>query len=759
MRTLLEQSGYVKNESVNIWQRPGYDGIRYSDGDTVENKIAEIISNATDLTVLSTELASHCNDWPTRYHLSAQRANILRPFIGFLSGNVLEIGAGCGAITRFLGECGGKVLALEGTLRRASIAASRVRNLANVAVLSERFDRFETDARFDVITLIGVLEYASIFSDAEFPQVDMLERICKLLSPGGRLIIAIENQLGLKYFAGAPEDHLSQAMYGIEGRYRRGEPQTFGKQELSSLLAASGLKHSEFFSPCPDYKLPASIITPAGLQVEQGFDASALAVINVTRDFQLTDTTSFSLESAWPTVMKNGLGADLANSFLVLAARDKASPFDSTILAYHYSTQRRPEFCKESRFEVTSEGDVVVRTSQLVSTGKLSHQDNALKLAWSSSGEKTYQCGHLLAREFIEIVTRPGWRIEEVASFFRRYIDVLKELLAQQGRANDLPIATALLPGCYLDAIPSNIIITPGNAAALIDEEWIAIDGVEFGYLLFRSITSLIGLVSRFAPPASSELVTRGHLIDGVFNRLGLQLGGADFSRYLQLDSELNLFSTGLVNRIFTTWSPELALPGLVTADCLKTTLQRLTRTEQAKDRAERLAIERLEQARQLNEQLAATDAALSETQALALARLVQGEQLHQRLTETDAALSTAQSMAVARLVQVEQLHQRLTETDVALANAQDLAGASLTRVEQLDQRLIETDAALSQAQELAIARLEQLERLKGRLGDANAREENLKAILQAMQSTWIWRCALRLRIIRKPRAGAHHEI
>ncbi len=124
--------------------------------------------------------------------MSSQRANVLRPFENLLKGKVLEIGAGCGAISRFLGETGGQILSLEGSPRRASIAASRTRDLPNVTVLAERFDEFNTDERFDAITLIGVLEYASMFSDHENPSQKMLERIRSLLKPDGHLFIAIE---------------------------------------------------------------------------------------------------------------------------------------------------------------------------------------------------------------------------------------------------------------------------------------------------------------------------------------------------------------------------------------------------------------------------------------------------------------------------------------------------------------------------------------------------------------------------------------
>ena len=206
MKSLLSKQDYLLNVGTNVWSRFGYDGIAYSDGDEVEQRIAHIVKTATDLSVLSSELRNHCTDWPSRYHLSGVRANILRPFESNLHGDILEIGAGCGAITRYLGECGGNVLALEGSPRRAAIARSRTRDLSNVTVVADQFSQFQIDQKFDVITLIGVLEYANLFGTDDNPALAMLVQIRSLLKPNGQLMIAIENQLGLKYFAGAPEE-------------------------------------------------------------------------------------------------------------------------------------------------------------------------------------------------------------------------------------------------------------------------------------------------------------------------------------------------------------------------------------------------------------------------------------------------------------------------------------------------------------------------------------------------------------------------
>jgi 2-polyprenyl-3-methyl-5-hydroxy-6-metoxy-1,4-benzoquinol methylase len=200
MKFYLQSNGYVFNQDMGLWQRPEYAGIDYSDGDEIENRLRNIVSGARDTSVMSVELAKYCTDWPSLYHLSRKRVNLLRPFEERLHGkSVLEIGAGCGAITRYLGELGAEVVALEGSLRRASILALRCRDLSNITVVGEVIHHFKPGPQFDVITLIGVLEYArKFFPGGGGDPVDaMLSYIKGLLKPGGTLIIAIENQLGL----------------------------------------------------------------------------------------------------------------------------------------------------------------------------------------------------------------------------------------------------------------------------------------------------------------------------------------------------------------------------------------------------------------------------------------------------------------------------------------------------------------------------------------------------------------------------------
>ena len=93
IREVLES--YTRDLGTKVWQRQEYKGIAYSDGDEVEGRLKKIIQGAADVSVASVELIGHCIDWPTKYHLSNQRANLLRPFEEQLvRKQILEIGAG-----------------------------------------------------------------------------------------------------------------------------------------------------------------------------------------------------------------------------------------------------------------------------------------------------------------------------------------------------------------------------------------------------------------------------------------------------------------------------------------------------------------------------------------------------------------------------------------------------------------------------------------------------------------------------------------
>ena len=330
-----------RNPSSLVWERPGAAPIPYVDG--AESRILELVRNAKDLSVFSPELAAAISDWPTEYHFSCARHLLLRPLAIQPGDRVLELGCGCGALTRHLGECRARVDAVEGSPLRAQVAAARCRDLPNVAVHLDDLAQFSSPSSYDWVLLVGVLEYAPVFSSAPDPIADTLARASRFLSPQGRLVVAIENKLGLKYFNACSEDHLGIPFYGIQNLYAHKQPVTFGKMELANRLSQAGLSCTHFFYPFPDYKLPETILANAALS-SPPFNPCDVLPSASSRDYSSPAAPRpFSEPLVARELFANGLLADLANSFLVVASQTPLPPPhpDST-LAWRFTLHTHP---------------------------------------------------------------------------------------------------------------------------------------------------------------------------------------------------------------------------------------------------------------------------------------------------------------------------------------------------------------------------------------------------------------------------------
>lgn len=558
IKSNLIQSGYTLDKTTNVWSQSHYADITYSDGDDTEERIAQIVAQASDVGLFSTELKQNCTDWASQYHLSGVRANILRPFDFLFDGaDVLEIGAGCGAITRFLGEANANVVALEGTSRRAAIARSRTRDLTNVEVVAERFDEFSPAQKFDVITLIGVLEYANQFEPNVPHALEMVRRARQLLKPTGKLIVAIENQLGLKYFAGAPEDHLGKVMYGLEDRYQTAEPQTFGRKVLSDILSNAEFERIEFLAPFPDYKFPVSIITQNGL-AHPSFNAGALASQSVTLDVQLPSSLVFSPELVWPVVDSNGLTIDLSNSFLVVAHNTKKDVVSDSILGYHYSTSRAVDYCKTSTFTISADESILVKYQPL---GDRANSRISQKIQWVLPEEDNYRSGTLLSEELIGIITRDGWSIAEVGSFLKNYLSSVN-LITTGELPIDAPISVDdKLPGQAFDLVPQNIIVTSAGTRA-IDKEWSLSWDMNVGWLVYRTLLLLVQSTTCFARSSDEFEWTRMGFFLAAFRSAGLDVSERRIHEFSAMEAEIQSEVSQLPLENFVEWWSSSPLPG-----------------------------------------------------------------------------------------------------------------------------------------------------------------------------------------------------
>lgn len=474
---------YVKDQDLNLFCRPDIAEFAYSDGESAEQLIYESVCRAGDRTTFSLDLARSIVDWPSEYHLSRERHCIVRP-LGIRRGDkVLELGGGCGAITRFLGELGAAVTAVEGSFKRARIAAERCRDLPNVKVVVDDLLAFQTNEHFQWVLLIGVLEYASVFSDRKDPAQHHLRTTSRFLTATGRLVVAIENKLGLKYFNGLAEDHLGIPFAGIQGLYGERTASTFGRRELELKIKAAGLPHFKFYYPFPDYKLPRVIFSERALS-EEGFDSADLLAKCVPRDYCHGSLRVFDDALVNNEVAKNGLLADLSNSFLVVASRFPFPP-ENDELATTFAASRARQFATQTRFVHSGNGIQVIKDA--LDSGVT--REVTLKDGWILKNlleSSKYVSGRLLYWRLLVARARYGGHTESVDALRPWFQFILNQVIDSNGH-NWKSISDMFVPGRALDLTPFNLIDGDQGIVA-IDNEWAVDRDIPLAWVVTRSL-------------------------------------------------------------------------------------------------------------------------------------------------------------------------------------------------------------------------------------------------------------------------------
>ncbi len=280
----------------------------YSDGN-IEEELLSIVKTESTYSKVIQEKAS----WPIFYHLTDIRENILSWFPFEKNASVLEIGAGCGAVTGALLRKCKRVVSVDLSKRRSLINAYRHREADNLEIMVGNFQEIQKgiQEKFDYITLIGVFEYANLYIESNDSSSEFLNQIATLLKPEGNIIIAIENRLGLKYFAGCKEDHLGQYFTSVENAYTDQSVRTFSKRELENIFIKNGFNNYKFYYPYPDYKLPEQIFSEECLP-KKG------ELVNNIRNFDADRYVLFNEAKAFDGIIDAGLFEEFANSFIII---------------------------------------------------------------------------------------------------------------------------------------------------------------------------------------------------------------------------------------------------------------------------------------------------------------------------------------------------------------------------------------------------------------------------------------------------------
>lgn len=453
----------------------------YCDGE-VEDRILELVKQHKEEEFDA--VIRRVKDWPTLYHLSSIRGNIVSwiPFKG--TEKVLEIGSGPGAITGALASRCAHVDCVELSYKRSMINACRHREADNITIHVGNFEDIEPtlDRDYDYIFLIGVLEYAGSYLHDADPFRKELQIVLSHRKAGGRLVIAIENRLGMKYWAGCAEDHSGRYFDGIES-YTQGKVmgRTFSKPALESLLQESGEEEYSFYYPYPDYKFSSALYSDRRLPEVDELNEN---IRNYDRDRLLL----FDEKQAYRGVTKDGLYPLFANSFEVIAG--PALPVDYC----KFSNDRAPEY------QIRTQIDAANRQVRKYPLGRAA-EGHVLRMVKSAQqlearyGETPGNDGNdrlriapclLTGDGGVQFPLVSGSSLEHLLDerLARKDAEGFLALLARYRR---LVGAGSTCPISDYDMTFSNILVE-GDVWTAIDYEWAVSKSIPVEELLFRSL-------------------------------------------------------------------------------------------------------------------------------------------------------------------------------------------------------------------------------------------------------------------------------
>ena len=420
------------------------------------------------------------------------RENIINWYPFTKNDKVLEIGAGLGTITSTLCNHCGKVVAVEASQKRAEVIAARHKNCENLDIYCANFNDIKFKEKYDYIIMIGVFEYSKIYCNSKKPFEDFIRNIKKLLNKNGKLLIAIENRFGIKYWAGLAEDHFQVPYVGLEGYKNDSHVKTFGKKELDVFFKKLDFKTIKYYYPFPDYKMPEIIFTDDRLPNYN--EIQKLTNYNYTNN-----SYNFIPNNVLKGILENNKFDFFANSFLIELSAEENNCSDISYVKFQ--NNRNKEFqvitCISNNkkiYKLPKSSDAVDHLKKM----RKNHDFLISKGIRCSKIHNDYSIdyieGKTVLEKIIDLYNKQEYELikNEIKEFFK-YLDEIsnqesiinpfcKELKELGNKINVLPLG---LFDLHFDNVVSN------NNYVLIDQEWVTDKQLPIEYNKYISLNVL----------------------------------------------------------------------------------------------------------------------------------------------------------------------------------------------------------------------------------------------------------------------------
>lgn len=298
----------MKTSDLEFEYHERADGYIYVNEDRLEEEIKTIITEDIDVETL--EVPEQISR-EAYLCLTKKREHILKWYNFNKDASILEIGGGYGELTEYLCSHLGQVTCYERKAERIEIIKMRCKKYKNLNCCSGYLESQKWREKFDYILIHDIFALSRKFFKSDNADAEMLNFLLSYLHPEGKLLLMIENRLGLKYFAGAAEEYSTKFFWGLNSYDEDERRRTFSKGELNDILQRCNLPYVNWFYPYPSLEYPLEIYT------DKIMDKIVYGISKPDYEIVADRYQYFDEQRMFYTLHKEGIGNKFVNAFFV----------------------------------------------------------------------------------------------------------------------------------------------------------------------------------------------------------------------------------------------------------------------------------------------------------------------------------------------------------------------------------------------------------------------------------------------------------
>lgn len=342
--------------------------------------------------------------------------------------------------------------------------------------------------KYHMILHVGSLDCKG--RQAERVYAEYFRQCREHLKEQGVLLLALDNRLGLRYFAGNQDENYDVYFAGPEGYEENQTVQALSYKRYLHLLKQADFLHVESYYPYPDYRFPIAIYSERHLPSEGELNQNI-------RNFDRDRYVLFDEGKVFDGLIREGLFREFSNSYLFVAFSDERAreQFEENRVLYSkYSNERSKQY--QIRTDIVScngkkqvakcplqkDAQAHVRKMEEIYS-RLSNENGLSEIRFC---ETKYENGVALSPfakgvplQELLIEAMQENRIQDATELIQLYITRMRAYFAARKQNNDVMTD--------IDMVFSNILVD-GDNWNVIDYEWSFVENIPEDFVIYRAL-------------------------------------------------------------------------------------------------------------------------------------------------------------------------------------------------------------------------------------------------------------------------------